>query len=134
MAPRVEGGNPTRRQTASPSGNRLSISSPTQWEKPHVHHANGAAIPRDPTESVIDTIRRREGRPRHTGRPSDLAARPVLKVDGGDAVGLWRAVFAQRMRFYGQLITGDARKRGRTEDDALNAAGWLNRLAEFMEV
>ncbi|MBP2303617.1 glycoside hydrolase family 108 protein [Azospirillum picis] len=76
---------------------------------------------------------------------NDLAGRPVLKVDGavgpktlaavnaGDAAALWRSVFAQRMRFYGQLITGDARKRGRVEDDALNAAGWLNRLAEFME-
>ncbi len=189
----------------------------------------GAAIPRDPTEAIIDTILRREGWPRYTDRPSDrggptkggitlatlaswrkrpvtaadvaaldeaevrtiyraryieepgfagigdaalralvidsgvnhgparagtwlqeavndLAGRPVLKVDGAvgpktlaavngaDAAGLWRSVFAQRMRFYGQLITGDARKRGRTEDDALNAAGWLNRLAEFMEV
>ncbi|ALG73251.1 hypothetical protein VY88_23795 [Azospirillum thiophilum] len=77
---------------------------------------------------------------------NDLAGRTVLKVDGavgpktlaavnvGNADGLWRSDFAQRMRFYGQLITGDARKRGRTEDDALNAAGWLNRLAEFMEV
>ena len=77
---------------------------------------------------------------------NDLAGRPLLKVDGAvgpktlaavngaDAAGLWRSVFAQRMRFYGQIITGDARKRGRTEDDALNAAGWLNRLAEFMEV
>lgn len=36
-------------------------------------------------------------------------------------------------RFYGQLITGDARKRGRTEDNAVNTAGWLNRLAEFIE-
>lgn len=77
---------------------------------------------------------------------NDLAGRPVLKVDGavgpktlaavnsGVAPGLWRSVFAQRMRFYGQIITGDARKRGRTEDDALNAAGWLNRLSEFLEV
>ena len=77
---------------------------------------------------------------------NDFAGRPLLKVDGAvgpktlaavngaDAAGLWRSVFAQRMRFYGQIITGDARKRGRTEDDALNAAGWLNRLAEFMEV
>ncbi|CAO3440155.1 glycoside hydrolase family 108 protein [Azospirillum endophyticum] len=76
---------------------------------------------------------------------NDFAGRPALKVDGAvgpktlaavngtDAVGLWRSVFASRMRFYGQIITGDARKRGRTEDDALNAAGWLNRLAEFME-
>ena len=76
---------------------------------------------------------------------NDLAGRPVLKVDGAvgpktlaavnsaDAAGLRRSVFANRMRFYGQIITGDARKRGRTEDDALNAAGWLNRLAEFME-
>ena len=60
--------------------------------------------------------------------PATLAA-----VNGVDAAQLWRAFFATRMRFYGQIITGDARKRGRTEDDALNAAGWLNRLAEFME-
>jgi len=77
---------------------------------------------------------------------NDLAGRPVLKVDGAvgpktlaavnsaDVAGLWRSVFAQRMTFYGDLISGDARKRGRTDDQALNAAGWLNRLAEFMEV
>jgi len=77
---------------------------------------------------------------------NELAGRPVLKADGkvgpatlaavngADAAGLWRSVFAQRMRFYGELVTGDARKRGRTEDQALNAAGWLNRLAEQMEV
>ena len=76
---------------------------------------------------------------------NDVAGRPLLKVDGAvgpktlaavngaDAGGLWRSVFAARMRFYGQIITGDARKRGRTEDDALNAAGWLNRLAEFID-
>ena len=77
---------------------------------------------------------------------NDIAGRPLLNVDGAvgpktlaavnsaDAGGLWRSVFVARMRFYGQIITGDARNRGRTEDDALNAAGWLNRLAEFMEV
>ncbi|MBP2301154.1 glycoside hydrolase family 108 protein [Azospirillum picis] len=77
---------------------------------------------------------------------NDIAGRPLLRIDGivgsrtlaavnrGDAAALWRSVFAQRMRFYGQIITGDARKRGRTEDDALNASGWLNRLAEFLEV
>nr|WP_222532573.1 glycosyl hydrolase 108 family protein [Azospirillum sp. 412522] len=31
----------------------------------------GAAIPRDPTEAIIDTILRREGWPRYTDRPSD---------------------------------------------------------------
>lgn len=67
---------------------------------------------------------------------NDLAGRPILKVGGtvgpktlaavksGDADGLWRSIFAQRMRVYGQIITGDAQKRGRKEDDALNAAGW----------
>lgn len=76
---------------------------------------------------------------------NDVAGRPLLKADGAvgpktlsavnsaDAGGLWRSVFAARMRFYGQIITGDARKRGRTEDDALNAAGWLNRLSEFID-
>ncbi len=188
----------------------------------------GAAIPRDPTEAVINTILRREGWPRYTNRPSDrggptkggitldtlagwrkrgvtatdvealdedevraiyraryidgpsyagiadpalrnlvidsgvnhgpgrastwlqdavnnVTGRLIVKVDGtvgpatlaavngADAAQLWRTFFAIRMRFYGQIITGDARKRGRTEDDALNAAGWLNRLAEFME-
>lgn len=76
---------------------------------------------------------------------NDLAGRPMLKVDGkvgpatlaavnaADAHVLWRIVFGARMRFYGSIITGDARRRGRTEDDSLNAAGWLNRLAEFIE-
>lgn len=35
----------------------------------------GVPIPRDPTEAIIDTILRREGWPRHTGRPA-AAARP----------------------------------------------------------
>nr|WP_222530974.1 glycosyl hydrolase 108 family protein [Azospirillum sp. 412522] len=60
--------------------------------------------------------------------PKTLAA-----VNGADAAGLWRSVFVARMCFYGNLISGDARKRGRTDDQALNAAGWLNRLAEFMD-
>ncbi len=60
--------------------------------------------------------------------PAVLAA-----VDRADPGQFWQAFLATRMRFYGQVIVGDARKRGRTEDDALNAAGWLNRLAEFME-
>ncbi|WP_282187183.1 hypothetical protein [Azospirillum sp. TSA6c] len=38
-----------------------------------------------------------------------------------------------RICFYGNLISGDTRKRGRTDDQALDAAGWLNRLAEFLE-
>ncbi|WP_434619162.1 glycoside hydrolase family 108 protein [Azospirillum sp. B2RO_4] len=189
----------------------------------------GAAIPRDPTEAIIDAILRREGWPRYTDRSSDrggptkggitletltswrkrpviaadvaaldeaevraiyraryieepgfsgitddalralvidsgvnhgtlragtwlqgavneIAGRQVLMVDGivgpktlatvngVDAAGLRRAVLVARMCFYGDLISGDARKRGRTDDQALNAAGWLNRLAEFMEV
>ncbi|MBP2310703.1 hypothetical protein GBZ48_35580 [Azospirillum melinis] len=77
---------------------------------------------------------------------NDLAGRLLLKVDGtvgpktlaavngADAAGLRCAVFVARMCFYGGLISGDARKRGRTDDQTLNAAGWLNRLAEFMEV
>lgn len=77
---------------------------------------------------------------------NDLAGKPLLKLDGAvgpttlaavngaDAKALWRIVFTTRMCFYGDLISGDARKRGRTDDQALNAAGWLNRLAEFMEV
>ena len=183
----------------------------------------GMPIPRDPTEAIIDTILRREGWPRHTGRPSDrggptkggitlatltswrkrpvtaadvaalgeaevraiyrvhsieeagfagitddalralvidsgvkhgptragtwlqdavndLAGRPILKVDRAvgpktlaavksrDADGLWRSVFAQRMRVYGQIITGDARKRGRKEDDALTPPGGTGRV------
>jgi hypothetical protein len=58
----------------------------------------------------------------------------LAAVNGPDAAGLWRSVFVAMMCFYGDLISGDFRKRGRTDDQALNAAGWLNRLAEFMEV
>lgn len=76
---------------------------------------------------------------------NDLLGRPVLKVDGQvgpatlaavakvDQTSLYWAYVATRMRFYGEIITGDARKRGRTEDDALNAAGWLSRLSEFVD-
>lgn len=86
------------------------------------------------------------------GRPSkwlqeaynEWAGKKVLQVDGAlgpktltsihtmDARYLYRKVFIKRMCFYGDIVTGDARKRGRTEDDALNALGWLNRLAEFV--
>ncbi|KAA0592937.1 lysozyme family protein [Azospirillum lipoferum] len=106
------------------------------------------------TDDVLRALVIDSGVNHGTGRAStwlqdavnDVAGRPLLKVDGAvgpktlaavngaDAAELWRSVFASRMRFYGQIITGDARKRGRTEDDALNAAGWLNRLAEFIEV
>ena len=74
----------------------------------------------------------------------DLGA--VLAVDGKvgpktlavvnalDPCRLIRRICVYRLRKMGRVITDDAKRRGRTEDQALNAAGWSNRLAEFMEV
>lgn len=53
--------------------------------------------------------------------PLTLAA--VNSLDGDV---LYRAVLAERCRFYGQLITGDP-------SQAVFAAGWANRVAEFIE-
>lgn len=61
--------------------------------------------------------------------PKTLAA-----VNALDADKLIRRVCAYRLRKMGKVITDDARRRARTEDQALNAAGWSARLAEFMEV
>ena len=44
----------------------------------------------------------------------------------------YRRALAERIRFYGKIITNDAKRRNRTEDQALNAHGWMNRVAEFI--
>jgi len=53
--------------------------------------------------------------------PVTLAA-----VNSQDGKALYRAVLAERCRFYGQLITRDT-------SQAAFAAGWANRVAEFIE-
>lgn len=47
-------------------------------------------------------------------------------VNQQDGVTLYRAVLAERCRFYGRLITRDP-------SQAVFAAGWANRVAEFIE-
>lgn len=44
----------------------------------------------------------------------------------------YRRALAERVMFYGKIITNDAKRRNRTEDQALNAAGWMNRISEFI--
>lgn len=39
---------------------------------------------------------------------------------------------AERVRGTGRIVSDDARCRGRTEDQALNAAGWANRTADLL--
>ncbi|WP_207479590.1 glycoside hydrolase family 108 protein [Arenibaculum pallidiluteum] len=68
-----------------------------------------------------------------------------LKVDGQvgpktlaavnciDPAKLFRRVLAARIRKHGRVVTDDAKARGRTSDQSLNAAGWLARAAEFLE-
>lgn len=60
--------------------------------------------------------------------PKTLAA-----VNALDPASLRLHVMAARPRKMGRVITDDAKRRGRTEDQSLNAAGWSNRLAEFLE-
>lgn len=67
-----------------------------------------------------------------------------LKVDGAvgsktfaavnalDPAALRLHVIAARLRKMGRVITDDAKRWGRVQDQALNAAGWSNRLAEFV--
>lgn len=47
-------------------------------------------------------------------------------VNQQDGATLYRAVLAERCRFYGRLITRDP-------SQAVFAAGWANRVAEFIE-
>ncbi|MGQ9367685.1 glycoside hydrolase family 108 protein [Azospirillum sp. ST 5-10] len=61
--------------------------------------------------------------------PKTLAAVNALPADP-----LVLRVCAYRLRKMGRVITDDALRRGRTADQSLNAAGWSNRLAEFLEV
>lgn len=53
--------------------------------------------------------------------PVSLAA-----INGADAGRLYRAVLAERIKLYGTLITKDPKQ-------AIFAAGWANRVAEFLE-
>jgi Putative secretion activating protein len=61
--------------------------------------------------------------------PKTLAAVNALDPDK-----LIRRICAYRLRKMGRVITDDAKRRARIEDQALFAAGWSNRLAEFVEV
>lgn len=53
-------------------------------------------------------------------------------VNGREPRDMRRAFAAARVRFYGRIIADDARNDGR-DTQADNAAGWLNRAAEFIE-
>jgi lysozyme family protein len=54
------------------------------------------------------------------------------KTESTIPVYAYRRALAERVRFYGKIITNDAKRRKRTEDQALNAHGWMNRVAEFI--
>ena len=85
----------------------------------------GAAIPRDPTEAIIDTILRREGWPRYTNRPSDrggptkggitlatlaswrkrpVTATDVAALDEAEVRAIYRARYIEEPGFAGKKI------------------------------
>lgn len=62
-----------------------------------------------------------------------VGPKTLRAVNGRDARRMYLLICGYRMRKLGRIVTQDARARGRTEDQALNAAGWCNRLADFLE-
>jgi len=58
----------------------------------------------------------------------------AAKVNAGNVHSIYLRYLARRLRFYGEIITADA-KRGTapTSSQAQNAAGWMNRMAPFVE-
>jgi len=56
------------------------------------------------------------------------------KVNGGNTASIYRRYLAKRLCYYGEIITADA-KRGTAPNigQGLNAAGWMNRMAPFVE-
>ncbi|MBP2311875.1 glycoside hydrolase family 108 protein [Azospirillum soli] len=56
----------------------------------------------------------------------------IAAVNALDAGKLLVLVVAFRIMKAGEIVTKDAKKRGRTEDQALNAWGWCNRAADFL--
>lgn len=58
------------------------------------------------------------------GRMGGLTVGALARADAG---GVYRKVLADRVRFYGRLITD-------TPSEAEFAAGWANRVAQFIEL
>ncbi len=56
----------------------------------------------------------------------------IAAVNALDPREMYVRVCALRLRKMGRVITDDARTRKRVADQALNAAGWSNRLADLM--
>jgi len=56
------------------------------------------------------------------------------KVNAGNTAGIYRRYLARRLCYYGETISADA-KRGTAPNicQGLNAAGWMNRMAPFVE-
>lgn len=75
---------------------------------------------------------------RAVGVSADGIIGPVTltAVNNADAVTLHNRLLAQRLRFLGRLITDDAEELAKPLEirlQAENAAGWMNRCAEFLE-
>lgn len=70
------------------------------------------------------------------GTASDGRIGPVTaaKVNAANTASVYRRFLARRMCFYGEIITADA-KRGTppAQSQAMNALGWMNRMAPFIE-
>lgn len=62
-----------------------------------------------------------------------VGPRTAAAVNALPAVSLYILVCSERIRKTGRIVTADAKRRRRTEDQALNAAGWLNRATELLE-
>jgi lysozyme family protein len=56
------------------------------------------------------------------------------RVNAGNIGGIYRQYLAKRLCYHGEIITADA-KRGTASNigQALNATGWMNRMAPFVE-
>lgn len=56
------------------------------------------------------------------------------KVNAANTANVYRRYLARRVCFYGEIITADA-KRGTppAHSQAMNALGWMNRMAPFIE-
>lgn len=70
------------------------------------------------------------------GVDTDGVIGPVTSraIEKGNTANIYRRHLARRLRFYGEIVTADA-KRGTpaASSQALNAAGWMNRMAPFVE-
>lgn len=86
-----------------------------------VQHGTGRAV--QWLQAIVGTVQ--------DGRIGPITAG---KINAADTHGIYLRYLARRLCFYGEIITADA-KRGTApaSSQAQNAAGWMNRMAPFVE-